>query len=140
MSVLHFLLVDFCEGSQLLVVTGGKQSQLLLRPVQLKFRWVCTFGVEFDTKKNRVRHNLSGQALQILVQMGVGDQLVICIKNECKPLILTYILYHERHSGVNESPIQGWTNPYSPHSGHPCLLVKCQLLCVPNECCTQQRA
>ena len=43
MSVLHFLLVDFVEGSLLLLFWGGKQSQLLL-----KFSWVCKFGVEFD--------------------------------------------------------------------------------------------
>ena len=33
-SVAHFLLVDFGEGS--LVVTGGKQSQLLLCPTKIQ--------------------------------------------------------------------------------------------------------
>ena len=34
-SVAHFLLVDFGEG-YLLVVTGGKQSQLLLCPTEVQ--------------------------------------------------------------------------------------------------------
>ena len=46
MRVLHFLLVDFGEGYLLLViVTGEKQSLLLLRPTEVQF------GVEFDNNK-----------------------------------------------------------------------------------------
>ena len=40
MSVYHFLQVDFGEGyllSYLVVVTGGKQSQLLLCPTEVQF-------------------------------------------------------------------------------------------------------
>ena len=35
-SVAHLLLVDFGEGKFLLVVTGGKQSQLLLCPIEVQ--------------------------------------------------------------------------------------------------------
>ena len=47
MSVLHFLLVDFGEGCYLLldVVTGGKQSQLLLRPTEVQLGLQVRSGV-----------------------------------------------------------------------------------------------
>ena len=54
-SVVHFLLVDFGEGYLLVVVTGGKQSQLLV-PTDLDWTVRLDWSLTKSISKDITRH------------------------------------------------------------------------------------